>query len=363
MKNWSLRAGRYFGIDVFIHWTFWILIIWILLMHVRGGHDFTQALAGVLFVLALFLCVVLHEFGHALVARRFGVATKDITLYPIGGIASLESIPEGRGQELLVGLAGPAVNLVIAFVLWAYLNLSGQALDLPTSTTTHDMTQVPLLVNLFYANIVLALFNLIPAFPMDGGRVFRGFLSVFMGRAQATRIAAGLGQMLAIVFVFLGFFYNFWLVFIGLFIYLGAGGEAVYEQTRSMLDGLTVKDALMRRFSIIGPNETLRDAVELLLNSQETEFVVAEGEKAVGLLTRDEIIKGLAEAGFDGRVSAYMNTNYLVVRSDSKLSDLYKQITERGRNLALVIDEGVFQGLIDSDNIEEKLLIRQALRS
>ncbi len=361
MKSWSMRAGKYFGIDVFIHWTFWILIIWIVLMHVGNGHNLSQALSGVLFIFALFLCVVLHEFGHALVARRFGVLTHDITLYPIGGVASLESMPEKPAQELLVGLAGPAVNLTIALFLWAYLSFSGQLQGLSMINMSHDMAQIPILVNLFYANIVLALFNLIPAFPMDGGRVFRGFLSFFMDRIRATRIAAGLGQFLAIVFVFLGFFYNFWLVFIGLFIYLGASGEAVYEQTKSSLKGLTIKDALMRRFSVIRPNESLKRAVDLLLNSQETEFVIADGDRAVGLLTKDQIIKGLAEAGVDAQVSAYMSKDYLVVRPDSKLSDFYRQVDEKGKSLALVMDDEGFLGLIDSQNIEEKLLVQQAL--
>lgn len=361
MKSWSIHAGRYFGIDVFVHWTFWILIIWIVLMHVGNGHDLSRVSSGVLFIFALFLCVVLHEFGHALVARRFGVLTHDITLYPIGGIASLESMPEKPVQELLVGIAGPAVNLAIAVFLWAYLSFSGQLQGLSLINMSHDMAEIPLLINLLYANIILALFNLIPAFPMDGGRVFRGFLSFFMDRIRATRIAAGLGQILAIVFVFLGFFYNFWLVFIGLFIYLGAGGEAVYEQTKSSLEGLTIKDALMRRFSVIGPGETLKRAVDLLLNSQETEFVIAAGNKAIGLLTKDEIIRGLAEAGLDAPVSAYMNTDYLILQSDSKLSDFYRHVAEKGKSLALVMDNGVFQGLIDSQNIEEKLLVQQAL--
>ena len=362
MKSWTLKLGRFFGIEVFVHWTFWILIIWIFLMHFQAGHDLIQGLWGVLFILALFLCVVLHEFGHALTARRFGISTKDITLYPIGGIASLEGMPERPGQELLVGLAGPTVNLVIAALLWVYLTSSGQIPDLSAMGASNDMSQIPFLWSLFFANIVLAVFNLIPAFPMDGGRVLRAVLAFSMDRTKATRIAAGVGQFLAIIFVFLGFFYNFWLVFIGLFIYLGAGGEAAQEQTKAALAGLKVKDALMRRFTLLRPEDSLGRAVDALLNSQETEFVVADAFKPVGLLGKNEIIRGLSEAGSEAPVSDFMNKNVFVVSSETGLQEFLQQAANKGQKNALVIDENSLQGLIDSENVEERLLIQEALK-
>lgn len=362
MKSWSLRAGKFFGIDIFIHWTFWILIIWIFLMHFQAGHGWMRGAWGALFILAVFACVVLHEFGHALVARRFGVPTRNITLYPIGGIASLEAMPEKPAQELLVGLAGPAVNLVIAVVLWFYLRLSGQSFDLSAMGGAHDMVEIPFFWNLFLANTVLAVFNLIPAFPMDGGRVLRGLLSLFTDRTKATRIAAGLGQFLAIFFVFLGFFYNFWLVFIGLFIFLGAGGESAYEQTRAALAGLKVKDALMRSFTLLKPDDSLGRAVEALLNSQETEFVVADGGEPIGLLTRTEIIKGLSERGKEGSIAEFMNRSFSVVSSETRLQDFLGQVLEKGQSVALVMDADELQGLIDRENLEERLLIQEALK-
>src|ERR1035437_4745901 len=199
MKRWSLRIGRFFGIEVFIHWTFWILIVWIFLMQLGSG-GVGQAVTAALFILSLFICVVFHEFGHALVARRFGVVTKDITLYPIGGIASFESLPEKAWQELLVGVVGPLVNLAIALLLGLYLSASGNLPDLEKINSTTDMFQMPFLWNLFVANIVLGVFNLIPAFPMDGGRVFRSILALITDRVTATRIAAAIGQILAIGF-------------------------------------------------------------------------------------------------------------------------------------------------------------------
>lgn len=196
MRSWSLRLGRFFGIDVFVHWTFSILLVWIFLMHISGGHGAAGGIAGVFFVLALFACVVLHEFGHALTAARFGIKTKDITLYPIGGIASLEGMPEKPSEELLVGLAGPLVNLGIALVIWVYLSATGQLPGLAAVAGSDDMASVPFLWNLLFANVVLAVFNLIPAFPMDGGRVLRSLLSFMMDKSNATRAAAALDSSL-----------------------------------------------------------------------------------------------------------------------------------------------------------------------
>lgn len=363
MRSWSLRVGKLFGIEVFIHWTFWILIAWIFLMHFRAGDSLRQGAWGALFVLALFGCVVLHEFGHALTARRFGVVTKDITLYPIGGIASLEGMPEKPGQELLVSIVGPFVNLAIAALLWIYLNVSGRMPNLAEFNAADGIVELPFLFSLFFANIVLAVFNLIPAFPMDGGRAFRSILAFWIDKTTATRIAAAIGQFLAIIFVFLGFFYNFWLVFIGLFIYLGAGGEAAYAQIQLALTGLTVKDALMRKFTILKPEDDLGRAVDALLNSQEYEFVIADAGKPVGILTKNEIIRGLSEGGKDAPVTAFMNSNFFVVTSETKLADFFQQVVEKGQSVAVVMDGDSLQGLIDRENVEETLMIQQALKN
>jgi Zn-dependent protease/predicted transcriptional regulator len=362
MRSWSLPVGKFFGIQVYIHWTFWILIVWVFLMHAGSPQGVNQGIWGVLFILALFACVVLHEFGHALTAKRFGVVTRDITLYPIGGISSFESMPEKPAHELLISLAGPSVNVVIAIGLWIYLSSTGQVPDL-SSLNAAQVANLPFLYSLFIANAMLAVFNLVPAFPMDGGRVFRALLGFTMNRATATRIAAALGQILAIGFVFLGFFYNFWLVFIGLFIYLGAGGEAAFEQTKSALAGLTVRDALMHRFTVLGPDATIGEAVDALLNSQETEFVVADAGKPIGLLTRNEIVKGLSSGGNEAAVSAFMNTEFFIVSPEAKLFEFFESSTAKGQSVALVMSGDNFEGLIDMENVQEKLMIQEALRS
>jgi Zn-dependent protease len=205
-KKWSLYLGDFSGIKVYIHWTFLILVGWIFLLHAQRGNGWLAGLGGVAFILALFACVVLHEFGHALTAKRYHIQTRDITLYPIGGIARLDSLPQKPGQELLVALAGPAANLVIAGLLWLYMHSFGTLPDWSVLENADQKQNLPFVFNLFAANIILAVFNLVPAFPMDGGRVLRALLAFNMDRTKATRIAAGIGQFLAILFVFFGFF-------------------------------------------------------------------------------------------------------------------------------------------------------------
>ena len=188
--SWSIKLGRFAGIDVYLHLTFLLLLAFVGFSGYMSSGSITGAVEGVLFMLALFGSVVLHEYGHALTARRFGIPTRDITLYPIGGIARLERMPERPWQELVVAVAGPAVNVAIAVVLFGGLLATGN-LGWPNLST---LESGPLLERLMYTNLSLALFNLIPAFPMDGGRVLRAGLAMYLNYALATRIAAGLGQ-------------------------------------------------------------------------------------------------------------------------------------------------------------------------
>lgn len=365
MKKWSLYIGSYAGIKVFIHWTFWIIVGWIFLMHYNMGHGINEGLWGILFILALFGCVVLHEFGHALTAKRYNIQTRDITIYPIGGIASLESMPEKPRQELTVALAGPAVNVAIAAILFIYLQYSGKMPDLSALQAGDGeghMLNLPFGFNLFAANLLLAVFNLIPAFPMDGGRVLRALLAFTMDRAKATRIAATVGQLLAIAFVFFGFFYNFWLVFIGLFIYLGAGSEAAYESTKSALSKYKAKDVVMKQFTRLQPEETLETVVQLLLNGQEKEFVVADDDKVLGILTRTELVKGLSEYGKTSAVSNVMRKDCIILHPDMPLPIVYQELSANSCAVAPVLDNGKLVGIVDSENINELIMIEEALR-
>lgn len=363
MKNkWSLYLGRFSGIKVYIHWTFLILIVWIFIMHSRMGEGWQAGLWGVLFILALFACVVLHEFGHALTAKRYQIATRDITIYPIGGVASLESMPEKPGQELLVAIAGPLVNVVIAGLLFGYMQLVGYTPDWDQLESTTRIRPDMFVLNLFTANLVLVVFNLIPAFPMDGGRILRAILAFKMNRAKATKIAARIGQFLAIVFVFLGFFYNFWLVFIGLFIYLGAGGEAAYESARSLLNGFTVRDALMTRFTTLLPTDELEKAARILLDGQEQEFLIADQEFVMGVLTRKELIRGLSQFGKNSPIANIMRKDFLTVSPDTNLHEVYTAMMNGYGTVYPVIENGRLVGMVDKENISELILIKQAVK-
>lgn len=361
--KWSLYIGKISGIKIFIHWTFLVLVGWIFIMHSQAGHGISAGLWGVLFILSLFACVILHELGHALTAKRFKIKTRDITLYPIGGVASLESMPEKPGQELLVALAGPAVNVVIAAVLWIYLNSYGQMPEMATFKTVEHMQSFPFAVNLLAANIALAVFNLIPAFPTDGGRVLRAILAFNMDRIKATRIAAGIGQFLAMVFVFFGFYYNFWLVFIGLFIYLGAGGEAKAEETKAGLKGVRVADVLMHRYSVLCPDEPLHHAVSHLLDSQEKSFVVEDDGKVKGIISRREIISGLTQFGKNTPVEKVMRTDFPYLQTTDMLNDVMQRLDSKNHNLAPVFEDKQVAGVLDLENISEFLMVQNAIRS
>lgn len=359
-KKWSLHVGRYAGIAVFIHWTFLVLLAWIFISNYNLEHNLMDALWSVGFVLAIFGCVVLHEFGHALTARRFNVATRDVTLYPIGGVASLESMPDKPGQELLVAIAGPAVNIAIAIVLWVYLNVTGM---LPSVEELQNTGQVDLSfgASLLGANVILAVFNMIPAFPMDGGRVLRAIMSFNMNRARATKIAARVGQVIAVLFVLLGFYYDFWLAFIGMFIFLGAGGEVAYEETRSVLSGYRVKDVIMTRYVVLQQNQTLSELVTRLLDGQDQEFLVSENGQVLGVIGRRELIAGLGNFGKSAPVSMVMRTDFITVSPDMALDEVFRKMNTTKSSAFPVVDNGLLIGMIDRENINELIMVHAAL--
>ncbi len=356
--NWSFKIVRIWGIDVYMHWTFLILLGWILMSNLGAGQTLAQSLLGVGFILTLFGCVLLHEYGHALTARRYGIATKNIILLPIGGVANLEKMPDKPMQELWVALAGPAVNVLIASVLFIYFQLIGGSPDV--AEFTGAITGKNFLFNVFIVNIILALFNLIPAFPMDGGRVLRALLAMRFDRGQATNIAAKIGQLLAIVFVFLGFFYNFWWVFIGLFIFLGAGAEANFESTRSALSKYKVRDALMRQFTILHAFETIEKAITTLLNGQEKEFLVELDNEIIGVLTRSEIIQGLREMGQEATVGHIANRSFLQLHPDMPLQQAYEQMMRAGASICPVMEGRELIGVLNMENITEVVMLENA---
>jgi stage IV sporulation protein FB len=354
---WSITIGTVKGTVIRLHITFLLLLLWIAGAHyAQGGWD--AAVAGVLFIALLFLCVLLHEFGHIFAARRYGVQTPDVILLPIGGVARLERIPEEPLQELVVALAGPAVNLVIAGAL--YLALGGLV---PREGLEVNNPGVDLFARLLWANLFLAVFNLIPAFPMDGGRVLRAFLAHRLGYARGTQIAASVGQAAAFFFGLLGLLGgNPLLVFIALFVYLAAASEAHAAQIRQVSRGMIVSDAMITKFESLSPESRVEDAVQCLIRTTQHEFPVVDGAGRLhGVLTRDEMIKALKERGPEVPVMEVMRSDIPAVEHRRNLEEALRVMQEKRLPAVGVTDgAGRLIGLITPENIGEMMMIQAA---
>lgn len=356
--KWSFRIAEIRGIGIFVHATFLVLVAIVVASHWAADRDLAKALEGAVFMLALFGCIVLHELGHALTAARFGIRTRDITLYPIGGVARLERMPEEPRHELAVALAGPAVNVAIAGLLFAGLRLAGVPIPFADALGSAN----PVLVRLMWLNCGLAAFNLLPAFPMDGGRVLRAALATRLDYTRATQIAAGAGQAMALLFGLIGFFANPFLMFIALFVWIGAAQEAGLVEMRAALRGLSVARAMETRIRTLAPEDPLARAVEETLASAQQDFPVLERGVLIGLLTRQDLLLGLANRGADAAVAGSMQRDVPRLASDEGLEAAFRRIEERGLRTLPVFEGDALVGLLTLDNVGDLLAIRSALR-
>jgi Zn-dependent protease/CBS domain-containing protein len=355
--KWSWLVGRFAGINVYIHPTFFILIGWLALSHWIRERSLGASFEGVAFVLAIFFCVVLHEFGHAITARRYGIQTRDITLLPIGGVARLERMPSDPKQELWVALAGPAVNVVIAAVLYLGLYVVGGI-----GSHTWNATQGSFVSRLMIVNLGLVAFNMLPAFPMDGGRVLRAVLATRTGYVRATNIAAGIGQAMAFFFGFLGLFGNPFLLFIALFVWIGATQEASMTQMKAALEGLSIERAMVTEFRSLSPSDPLGEAVRLILAGSQHDFPVERDGKVVGVLTRNGLLKALAEGGLKVSVGEVMQHNVPIVDASERLEDGLTKLQECECHTLPVTRRGQLVGLVTTDNMAEFMLVQSALK-
>jgi Zn-dependent protease len=356
--RWSWKIGEVAGIGVYVHATFLLLILFILIVDWTQAGNLKIALAGVGFVLAVFLCVVLHEFGHALAARRYGIRTRDITLLPIGGLARLERMPDEPREELAVALAGPAVNVLIAAVLYLVLGLRG----VEPRIDAFRLVGGDFLNNLLSVNVVLAVFNLIPAFPMDGGRVLRALLATRLEYTRATQIAARTGQAIAFVFGLVGLFSNPFLLFIALFVWMGAEQEASMVQMRTSLGGIPVQRVMQTEFRALSAEDTLASAIEHILAGAQQDFPVLEGNRILGILTRDSLLRVLAERGSVGYVRDAMQTEFMTADSHDMLEQVLARLQDCKCRSLPVLHGGKLVGLFTMDNVGEFLMIQAALR-
>jgi Zn-dependent protease/CBS domain-containing protein len=356
--KWSWKIGTLTGIELRIHVTFLLLLGWVGASHWIAGRSVDAALNGMAFILALFGCVLLHELGHSLAARRYGIPTRDITLLPIGGVARLERMPEKPSQELVVALAGPAVNVAIAAVLFAWLSVAHEWAPVGQM----QVASGPFLERLLIANVWLVLFNLIPAFPMDGGRVLRALLASRMEYVRATQIAAGVGQGLAFVFGLIGLFGNPMLLFIALFVWIGASQEASATQMRAAMAGTPIRAAMLTDFRHLDGRDKLAHAVRLILEGSQQDFPVIEGGRVAGILTRTDLLLALAEHGPDYPVASTMRRDFLTTDYTEMLEVAFQRLQECNCHTMPVIHEGCLAGLVTMDNLGEYFLIQAALK-
>ena len=359
----SLRIGKIAGIDVYIHWAFLLLIGYVLLQYLGAGETLAIAIKGVFLVLAIFGCVLLHELGHALTAKRFGIQTRDITMLPIGGVARLERMPREPRQELLVAAAGPAVNVVIAgllFVILVVLNGGTQIPDDPLDIHGNFWMQ------LMVINIFLVVFNLIPAFPMDGGRILRALLAIRLDYARATRIAARIGQVLAVGFALRGLLGpnpNPFLILIAVFVFIGAEAESQMVQITSTLRGLQVREAMMTNFRTLSPDDTLATAAAELIAGSQHDFPVTAGNGVIGLLTRQDLVKGLADRGPTARVADVMRPDCGAVSETDLVEKTYERLRQQSCSSLPVARDGQLVGMITLENITEWIMLKNAVKS
>jgi Zn-dependent protease/CBS domain-containing protein len=356
--TWSIPLGRVLGTEIRLHLTFLLLLAWIGIAHgMQGGLP--AAIAGIVFICLLFGCVVLHEFGHVLAARRYGIATPDITLLPIGGVARLERIPENPSEELVVALAGPAVNVAIAALLFLAM---GAALPPVEALANPENADHPLMARLFWVNVTLVVFNLIPAFPMDGGRVLRALLGYRLGHRRATEIAAQVGQILAFGLGFLGLLNGApLLVFVALFVWLGAGAESQAVRMREMSRGMIAADAMITRFETLPVTAPISQAVELLIRTAQTDFPVVDGGGRLrGILTRSDLIRALQEKGADSPVLEAMARDVPELPYRTKLEQALAAMQEAAGPVAVVDAEGRLVGLLTQENLGELLMVEAA---
>jgi Zn-dependent protease/CBS domain-containing protein len=355
--SWSISIGTIAGTIVRIHITFLLFLAWIFAASWASGGP-AEAWSGLLFMVLLFACVLAHEFGHIFTARAFGIATPDVTLLPIGGVARLERIPEKPQEEFLVAIAGPLVNVAIALVLMIFTGARvGHGLEAVEST------QIALVDRLAAVNLFIALFNMIPAFPMDGGRVLRALLAIRFGCVRATEIAAWIGQGLAFALGFLGLFTNPMLIFIAIFVYLAASSEAHMVALRAMARGVPASAVMMTQFASLTPDAPVEDAVQALLRTSQTEFPVVDvGGKPVGILDRNDLIRALKELGPDARVADVMKTEVPQVGHRRCLEDALRLLQEKSAPAVAVVDAaGRLVGLVTSETIGELMMVQQAL--
>ena len=347
---WSLRL---LGVPIRLHFTFVLLLVFLIVIGLGGNQSMAYYAA---YLIALFASVLLHELGHAWVGSRYGIRTLEVVMFPIGGVSRMDRAPNPR-EELWIALAGPLVNLVLAGALFALLYYRHAIVgmrDLLQPTDTN------LIERIAFGNLILALFNFIPAFPMDGGRVLRSVLARFKPENEATRIAAWAGRMLAISMGLYGLLAtHFLLVFVAFFVYLGAAQESAAAMGRTRTAGIPVRTAMVTEFHTLTHGSTIRDAANLLLSTSQQDFPVVHGEQVLGLLGRNALLRALAHDGQEAYVGGAMDRDPPMLSPDQDLAEVLPLMAQSGM-CALVMEGGErLVGMLTAENLSQFLLLRR----
>ena len=359
--NWSIKLFRFKGIDVKVHLTFVLILIWAAYRWSGStGQGWQGALFGIVATLLLFTSVILHEFGHSLQALKFGIPVRDITLLPIGGVAQIEQMPEKPAQELRIALAGPLVSFAISLGLIAlgFLLQARAVVTLPElAASVGTASWAGMLSYLTMANLLLGLFNLIPAYPMDGGRVLRALLALKLDYSRATSIAVSIGQGLALLAGLYGFMSgSYSLILIAIFVWMGAGQEGKQVETKGVLRQITVGQAMTRQPATISTSDTLARAVELTLTTSQADYPVLDSfdGSLAGLLTAQDLLRGLHRTGETGSVAQIMHTTFATATANEPLFQAQQRMTsKRLRALPVVDEEGRLAGLLTAEDVNE----------
>ncbi len=352
--RWSIRLGTIAGIRIEVHVTFLLGFAWLVAVSSTGPRN---ALLVAFELALIFACVLLHELGHALAARRYGIRTREIVLLPIGGVARLERMPEKPAQEMFVAIAGPAVNVVIATLVGVLLFARGAT---PAAILAGARLGGPL-ESLLAWNIAMFAFNLVPAFPMDGGRVLRAGLALFLPYVRATRYASLVGQGFALLFALAGVIYQNWaLVLIALFVFVTAGEERSLVQTRTSLTGLPVSAAMVTAFVSLETRHELQYAVDLLLASEQKDFPVLEEGQLLGMLSRDDLLRGMSAEGPESPVGRLVRLDVAPIEASMPLDAALQRMSASRQEALPVMARGRLVGLLTLENIRELLLVLEA---
>jgi Zn-dependent protease/CBS domain-containing protein len=352
----SIGTIKIFGVPVRFHFTFVLLLVFLLFIGIGGKQS---GASTAIYIVALFASVLLHEIGHTLVARHYGIRTIEIVMFPIGGVSRPERQPKPR-EELWISMAGPLVNLLIGVVLlaWVMTRQGWEAIE-----RLREPTDANLMLRIALGNLVLWVFNLLPAYPMDGGRILRSFLALRRPVEEATRVAAGAGQGLAILLGLAGLLWgNFMLMFVALFVYLGATQEGAAARGRIFTAGFTVKAAMITDFRTLEHGQTIRDAGELLLKTSQHDFPVVHGDSVVGLLTRAALVRAMMTEGPEGYVAGSMDRDFKRATPDAPLAEVLPNLTGTERCILIMDAEEKLVGMLTSENVSEFILLRQAVK-